>query len=133
MASQSSCAPCLEPKDDTDLLRAPAVDDLLRVLRLLAVLPCQVNNERAVVLVHAHVDRLDLVLPAAARRLPLDELGARGRRRVERVAVLLLLVALRAVGGRGRVRLAPALAGRERRFGVLEELLLAADARVVRV
>lgn len=118
-----------ETRPATYLLWAPPIRDLLGVLRLFAVLPRQVDNKGAVVFVLAHVHCLDLVLPAAARRLPLNGLGAGGRRRVERVAVLLLgALGVARCGGAG---LAAALAARERRPGLLEEILLAANRRVV--
>lgn len=72
----------------TYLLWAPPVNDLLGVLRLLAVLPGQVDDEGAVLLVLAHVHRVNLFVPAAARGLPLDRPCGRGRRRVCGVAVL---------------------------------------------
>lgn len=63
------------------LLRALFVDDLRIVLRLLSVLPIQVDHQPAAVLLLAGVNVLNLVLPRPRRRAPLL-LGQRRRRRL---------------------------------------------------
>lgn len=70
------------------------------MLRLLSILPVEVDNELARLLVLAGVNGLDLILPAAARRLPRVGLGA-GRRRAVGGVFPVLLCALGAAGRRG--------------------------------
>lgn len=47
------------------------VDDLSVMLRLVAILPDQIDNQLATTLFLASIDRLDLVLPRAGWRTPL--------------------------------------------------------------
>lgn len=112
---------------NTYLLWAPAVNDLLGVLGFLPILPCQVNNKSSVLLILAHVYRLDIIVPAAAWGFPFGLLGAGGRCRVFGMAVLARALGLGGGGWCRRLGLAATLSTLERVVGLLEDLLSASD------
>ena len=105
------------------LLRASLVDDLGVVLRLVTILPGEVDHQLARLLVVAGVDGLDLILPGADWRFPRS--GAHGGCRRSRMAVVPSL--LRPIG-RGAGARAATLLGLRPRLGLLYDLLLAANA-----
>lgn len=78
------------------------------MLGLATVLPRQINDEIALILVLAHVNRRDGLVPAAAGGFPVDSLGTGWRRRVAWV-VAILLRALSTSGRRGGVALSTPL------------------------
>lgn len=83
------------------LLRALFVDDGCLMLGLAAVLPDEIDDQLAVALVLASVNRLNLVLPRARGRAPFLRAGR--RRRVGRVSGRAVLSgALRCRRGPGR-------------------------------
>lgn len=123
---QSSVSCLATPhRDNTHLLWAPAVDNFLRVLCFLAILPCQINDECSVLFILAHVHRLDIFIPAAAWGLPLALLEAGGRGRIFRMTVPPRALGL---GGGGGLGLSAALSTLEGVVCLLKYLLSAPDA-----
>lgn len=95
------------------------------MLSLLSILPRQINNEITIVLVLAHIDSLNIILPAATGRLPLGGFGTGRRDRIEGVGGGFLAPLVR-FNWRGRFTLSATLSALECLFGLHEEHVAAA-------
>ena len=111
------------------LLRAPLVDDLRRMLCLVSVLPVEIDNELAGLLILAGINSLHVVFPAAAGGFPRGISRSAGRCvAVGRVrAILAPLGCCRC----GPSRLSAALLRSPGLFGLLDDLFATAKLAVV--